>query len=528
MPQADPPLPHPLTIAGVVAAAAARFGAAPALIERNRTWSFAELYAEARAAASALLARGLKAGDVVAIWAPNRSEWIFAALGAQLIGVAVTPLNTRLKGREAADIIRRSGAKLLFSVGWFLGVDYLALLDKEPLPALQGRILFDSAREQHLGWPAFVATGAGPGDPAVDRTLAERTPDEICDIMFTSGTTGAPKGVRSAHGQTVRAFLAWTEACGLREGDRYLIVNPFFHAFGYKAGWLSCLLRGATILPTLTFDADDVGRRIAADKITVLPGPPTLFQSLLAVEAHKRFDLSSLRLSVTGAATVPPALIGRMKTDLGFDQVVTGYGLTESSGVVTMCRADDPAERVAATCGVAIPGVEIRCAGPDGTSVPTGEPGEVLVRGFNVMQGYLDDPAATAEAIDGEGWLHTGDVGVLDAEGYLRITDRMKDIFICGGFNCYPAEIEKILADHPAIRAVAVVGLPDERMGEVGAAFVVLEPGARDGAAEIVAWARRNMANYKVPRSVRIVEALPLNASGKVLKTALRDLAEPA
>jgi acyl-CoA synthetase (AMP-forming)/AMP-acid ligase II len=229
-----------------------------------------------------------------------------------------------------------------------------------------------------------------------------------------------------------------------------------------------------------------------------------------------------LRVGGTGAANVPPILIRQMREVLGFKRVFTAYGLTESTGTVTACRPGDSDERVARTCGAAIPGVEIKCVDDDGSTVATGEAGEVLVRGFNVMRGYFDDPQATVEAIDSEGWLHTGDVGVLDEHGYLSITDRKKDLFIVGGFNCYPAEIEKILSAHPAIAQAAVIGVPDERLGEVGKAFVMLKSGQTAAGAAIIEWSRANMANYKVPRYIEIVPSLPLNAAGKVQKFALR------
>ena len=334
---------------------------------------------------------------------------------------------------------------------------------------------------------------------------------------------GQPKGVLSSHAQNVRVFRTWSEFVGLREGDRYLGVNPFFHSFGYKAGWLACLLQGATIYPLAVFDASRALDCIERERISVLPGPPTIYQSLLAHDSLARRDLSSLRLAVTGAASVPPALITRLRTELKFKSVLTAYGLTESTGVVTVCPHDADDATVATRCGVAIPGVEVRCADLSGRAVPTGEAGEVQVRGYNVMLGYFEDPAATAEAIDAEGWLHTGDVGVLDARGYLRITDRMKDVFIVGGFNCYPAEIERLLSEHAAVGQVAVIGIPDERLGEVGKAFVVLRPGQSASAEELLAWSRANMANYKVPRQFQIVTQLPVNAAGKVQKFSLRE-----
>jgi len=508
------------TIPAVAASAAERFADEAALLDNGEAWTFGQLYREARRAASAFLADGIRRGDVVAIWAPNRREWIAAAIGAQMAGAVITPLNTRLKGREAADILRRSHARLLISPGTFLGIDFPALLKQEALPDLRSHLVFDGGGRP-AGWESFLASGRGPEDSLVDEAMAAVGADDLSDVIYTSGTTGTPKGVLNTHGSTVGLFRDWATTVGLRRGDRYAIVNPFFHTFGYKAGWLACLLVGATILPIAVFDAQQTAALIEQQGVTFLPGPPTIFQSLLAEQARHPRGLSSLRVAVTGAATVAPILVQRMKQELHIETVLTGYGMTEC-GTITLCRAGDSSERVANTCGRALPGLAVKCVGADGLKVPGGEPGEILVRGYGIMKGYLDDPVATAEAIDAEGWLHTGDIGVLDPEGYLRITDRKKDIFITGGFNCYPAEIEKRLCEHPAVEAVAVVGIPDERLGEVGKAFVVLRPGREVDAAALMEWARENMANYKVPRSIEFCRELPRNAAGKVLRSQLR------
>lgn len=505
----------PATIPHVAEAAAKNWPDAPALIAGDATWSYRQLWENARAAASAFLASGIGKGDCVALWAPNSREWIVAALGVQAIGGTIVPLNTRLKGREAGDILRRTGAKLLLTVDNFLDTDYPALIAQEPLPALGETLLLNS------GFAAFLARGKGSNDPEVDAALAALTADHVSDIMFTSGTTGAPKGVITTHGCIVPMFRHWVDVMGLAAGERYLIINPFFHSFGYKAGWVAALIAGATILPQASFDVTEVIRQIETHRVNFLPGPPTIYQALLAAKAERDFDTSSLRGAATGAASVPPELIRRMRSELGLVDTVTAYGMTECT-TITSCRRGDDAELIATSVGKAIPGLEVRIAGEDGRELPRGETGEIQVRGYAIMKGYLDDPEATAEAIDHDGWLHTGDIGEMDADGYVRITDRMKDMYISGGFNCYPAEIEKLLSEHPAIGAVAVIGVPEERMGEVGKAFVVPRPGAQLSPDQIIAWARDNMANYKVPNSVEIVDSLPLNASGKVLKTELR------
>src|SRR5262249_13083997 len=283
-----------------------------------------------------------------------------------------------------------------------------------------------------------------------------------------------PKGAMLTHSAVVRAYDAWATVIGLRAGDRYLIVNPFFHSFGLNAGIIASLIKGATIIPHAVFDVDQVMQRVVEERVSALPGPPTIYQSILNHPRVAAFDMTALRPAGTGAAPVPVELIRRMRAELGFESIVKGYGLTEATGIATMCHFDDDEETISLTDGCAIPGVEVLVVDDKGAEVPRGEPGEIVVRGYNVMKGFIHDPEATAEAIDSDGWLHTGDVGVMNERGYVRITDRTKDMFIVGGFNAYPAEIENMLNEHPAVGSVAVVGVPDARMGEVGYAFVTL------------------------------------------------------
>jgi acyl-CoA synthetase (AMP-forming)/AMP-acid ligase II len=513
------------TIPRLVQGAAERFAERTAVEDGEVKLTFAQLANEGLRAARAFCAAGIKPGERVAIWAPNIHEWIVAAIGLQSAGAVLVTLNTRLKGAEAGYVLRKSGARILCTMGEFLGVNYVSLVAGQDLPDLERIVALRGAAQDALSWSEFLERGSSVSEREA-RTRAENvSPADLSDLLFTSGTTGSPKGVMTTHGQNLKAFEVWSEVVGLREGDRYLIINPFFHSFGYKAGWLSAIMRGATSIPHQVFEVPVVLERIGRERISVMPGPPTLYQSILAHPEREKYDLSCLRLAVTGAAAIPVELIHRMRSELGFETIITGYGLTETCGVVSMCRYDDDPETIATTSGRAIPDVEVRCVDQDGKELPRGEPGEVIVRGYNVMQGYFEDPSETAQTIDADGWLHTGDIAVMDERGYLRITDRIKDMYIVGGFNCYPAEIENLIFGSGQIAQVAVVGIPDERMGEVGMAFVVPAPGEKLTPESVIAWCRENMANYKVPRVVEIVDELPTNAAGKVTKFVLRERA---
>jgi acyl-CoA synthetase (AMP-forming)/AMP-acid ligase II len=492
------------TLPRLLRAAAERYAGRPAYVEGDRTLSFAELLDTVRTTAGGYWARGLEPGERVVVWAPNSIDWVVATLAVTYAGGTLVPVNSRYTGHEAADIVDRTGATLAVVADGFLG--------RSQIDDLRAASDLSSVREIIDLAQLHTITA----DPAgLDQVADDVTPDDVADILFTSGTTGRPKGAMSAHRQTIGVSAAWAALGGVTADDRYLVVNPFFHSFGYKIGIVVGLLTGATLYPMATFDVEETMRLIASERITLLPGAPTIYQSLLAAPNRGEFDLSSLRLAVTGAAVVPVVLIERMRAQapegLGIDHVVTAFGMTEAV-VATMCRGDDPAETVATTCGRAVPGMETRIDAPDG------QPGELLLRGDHVMLGYLDDPEATAEAIDADGWLHTGDVGTLDEQGNLTITDRLKDMYISGGFNVYPAEVEQTLARLDGVTDVAVVGVPDDRMGEVGKAYVVGSTTPDD----VIAFAKERLANFKVPRHVELVDALPRNLSGKVLKNELR------
>jgi len=515
----------PVTLAQLVFSSAEQFAGRTAIEENGESIDFAQLPERVMAFTRGLMAMGIQVGDRVGIWAPNSTDWILAALGIHCAGAVLVPINTRMKGLEAADVLERSGCRLLFIQQRFLEVDYPDMLAPHRPASLEHLVVLEGDRPQSpadLTVTQFLRSAAIIDAQSARRRALAIGPDAICDLLFTSGTTGKPKGVMSAHGQNLRAFREYAMIIGLGPGDRYLIVNPFFHAFGYKAGWLTCLIAGATILPHAVFDPEQVFQRIARERISVLPGAPTLYLSLLAHPQLKQTDLSSLRIAVTGSASIPPSLIERMRNELGFAVVTTAYGLTECGGLATICDPQDSAQVIAGTSGRPIAGTEVSIRDPHNQALDAGQTGEICLRGFHVMQGYFQNPEATREAIDRDGWLHTGDVGRLDEAGNLIITDRLKDMFIVGGFNCYPAEIEAALIRHPAIAQVAVIGLADARMGEVGCACVVLREGAELNEGQLIAWSREHMANYKVPRRVCFLSALPLNPSSKVAKNELR------
>ena len=529
----------PRTMPALLDEGARRFGHLPAIVDGERRLTYAELAGAARTAARAYAARGVAHGDRVAIWAPNRVEYAVALLGAQVMGAAVVPLNTRYRGHEARVVLERSRASALVVANGFLGTDFVEMLagaaadtdapasDGRPVPGLPDlHTVIDIGEGPHrpdtLGWADFLATAEAVSEADLDALVAAVTPDTVCDILFTSGTTGVPKGVMSAHRQTIGVAAVWARGASLREDDRYAVVNPFFHSFGYKAGLIAAFTAGTSIYPVQTFDPEGLMGLVERERITVLPGAPTIFTTLINHPRRADFDLSSLRFSIAGAASVPERLFAEMQEVLGIDAVAQAYGLTECV-VATQSRPNEDPLHVAQTTGPGVPGIEVRVVDAEGTDQPIGVDGEIWLRGDNVMLGYFEDPEATADAIDPEGWLHTGDVGRLDEHGCLKITDRIKDMFIVGGFNVYPAEVENVLSAHPGVLEAAVVGVPDERMGSVGRAYVVTRPDAGVDAAELTTWCRERLANFKVPREIVAVGEFPRNAAGKILKRDLRE-----
>jgi acyl-CoA synthetase (AMP-forming)/AMP-acid ligase II len=515
------------TIPQLARASAERFGDAQAIVDGDQRLSFADVAAQMRAVAASLIAAGVEPGDRVAIWAPNCPAWIIAALGVHAAGGWLVPINTRLTGAEAAYILAKTDARALFASDGFLGRDFVGSLRAAAprLRALRGVVELPLPGFAATSrWDEFLCRGAEVATDRVEARIDAGQPGDISDVIFTSGTTGTPKGVMLRHGASLRGYRIFAERFGLHAGDRYLVPTPFFHCFGYKAGWMIALMVGAVTFPLAVFDAAVVLELITRQRITHFPGPPTMFSALLDHPRRDDFDLSSLRHAIIGAASIPAELVRRMREELGIGAILSAYGLTENHALASLTAPDDPPDVVASTVGTPLPGVSIRIVDDTGADVPAGQPGELFIKSPFVMSGYFDDHEATALAVNG-GWLHTGDIGSFDDQGHLRITDRKKDMFIVGGFNVAPAEVEKALLGLDAVAQVAVVGMPDDYYGEVGAAFVIPRQGAQISADEVMAYAREHLANYKAPRRVEVVDAFPVNATGKVLKTELRERA---
>lgn len=511
--------------------AVTRHGKRIAITEGDANLTFRELEAASREVGAALMGLGVEQGDRVAIWGVNSTDWVIAALGIQAAGGVLIPIGTRLRGREAAAILTDSKARLVFCDRSFGNFNYVDALRQQSLPAIERVVVFGetggSPVDPVMSLAALRAWPQRADDASLDARIAAGSGGNLSDIIFTSGTTGRPKGVLTTHRKSLIACdIQAAEINHFTPDDVFAVTFPFAHNAGYRAGWQVSVLYGVRIIPVRTFDAATLLRLIEKERVTVLPTAPPVAQALLDHPDRKSTDLSSLRLMGVGGTVIPVRLIQDMRAHLGSGTTVqTGYGLTEAAGSITTTYDDDPPEVVATTVGHALSNIKMKIVGPDHVELPSGKIGEVAVRGPQVTLGYLDNPEATAEAFTADGFLLTGDAGWLDEAGNLHLTDRIKDMYLVGGFNCYPAEIERILATMPGIAAVAVIGVDDARLGQVGLAFVVREKDASLTESDVIAWCRAEMANYKVPRSVRFLDALPLNATGKVAKIELRAMA---
>lgn len=504
------------------------YGDRVAITEGEASLTYRQLEAASREVANALIARSVERGDRIAIWGVNSTAWIIAALAIQAVGGVLIPIGTRLRGREAAGILADAGARLVFCDPAFGDFSYIAALIEQDLPHLEQIVSFgepgEHRSERVVSFYDLRASSSAMDAAALDGRIAAGSGDDLSDIIFTSGTTGRPKGVLMTHRKSLAACdVQAKDVDHFTHEDVFAVTFPFAHNAGYRAGWQVSLLYGVRVIPVSTFDPGQLLALIEKERVTVLPAAPPVAQGLLDHPDRARTDLSSLRIISTGGTVIPVKLVEDMRAYLGSSTVVkTGYGLTEAAGSLTVTRDDDPPEVVATTVGRPLSNIELKIIGPDGEQLPAGETGEVVARGPQITPGYLNNPEASAAAFTADGFLLTGDAGWLDEAGNLHLTDRIKDMYLVGGFNCYPAEIEHIMRTMPGIAAVAVIGVDDARLGQVGMAFVVRQKDATLTENDVIAWCRAEMANYKVPRSVRFLDALPLNATGKVAKVDLR------
>jgi acyl-CoA synthetase (AMP-forming)/AMP-acid ligase II len=513
----------PATIPAALRRAVERWPGAEAIVDGDRRWTFADYGRDVISCARGLIAAGIRAGDRVAIWAPNSAEFAIAAMGSYFAGAVVVPLNTRLTAIEAAELIRRARASAVFTAGDFLGRSYLASLAELGVLDQVGVTMTLNAPPAPAAMTLnqLAASGTRVSEQEARARAEAVTGADISDILFTSGTTGTPKGAMLRHDAGTRGYTEYGRSLGLRPGDRMIGIAPFFHCFGLKGVILTALLHGAAILPVPAFDVLALAGLIDREQATVLQGSPTIFIGLLDHPGVDRSRLRTVRVAGPGSMGFSAESFARVRDQLGIKQFAPGYALTESTAVGSRCYWFDDFETVSTTSGRPVPGTAMRIVDDRGRDLPAGTDGEILISGYNLMAGYFEDPAATAEAIDPGGWLHTGDIGRFDARGRLTITDRKKDMFLVGGFNTYPAEIERVLSLHRSVAEVAVIGVADRRLGQVGKAFVVPRDPATFDLDALVDFARGRLANYKVPRHWEVTGDLPRNASGKVRKFLL-------
>ena len=517
-----------LTLGQMVDRAAEQFPGRDAIVFKGERVTYAELKRRADDFARGLLALGLEPGDHVVLWMPNRVEWAVANLGIAKIGAVTVTCNSRYKAIEVDYVLRQSDARALIMVDRFqaAGIDYLPILqelcpdgDRSAFPTLRHAIVLGGRRPAGaVGFDDVERSGRGGSAAALDAIVIR--PEDAVEMLYTSGTTGEPKGCLLSHGNMYFKCRVYTELHGWTSADRYLVPVPYFHIFGSMGGIAANCLVGSTQVLMDVFDPAEALRLIEAERVTIFSGVPTMFITILGHPAFRRHDLRSLRTGSIGAAPVPVEIMRKIidrEHGLGMDAQVV-YGLTEATGGTHWTRSGDPIEKRVATVGVRTAEIEDRVVDPaTGRELPPGEEGELCVKGPTLMIGYYNKPQATAEKIR-DGWLHTGDMAVKDADGYVRITGRLTDMIIVGGFNTYPAEIENFFLKHPKVLDVSIVGVPDPIMGEAVMAFVIPREGTTLEPEEIMAFARGKIANFKVPKYVEIVERFPLTGSGKVQK----------
>ncbi|MGW5573767.1 AMP-binding protein [Nocardia thailandica] len=514
------------TIGADFARTAARFPDRDALVDRitGRRWTYAQAAAAVDSLATGLAARGLGAGDRVGIWAPNCAEWYFVQYATAALGVILVNINPAYRTSELEYVLRQARVRMLVAAPSFKTSDYAAMIDqvRPNCPALEQVLI--------LGSPEWAETAATePDTELLEVVAASLSADDPINIQYTSGTTGFPKGATLSHHNILNNGFFVGELCGYTEQDRICLPVPYYHCFGMVMGNLAATSHGcAIVIPAPAFDPAATLDAVAAEACTALYGVPTMFIAVLAeLDAGAPRDLSSLRTGIMAGSPCPVEVMKRVIDRLGMTEVAICYGMTETSPVSTQTRRDDGLDRRTATVGRVGPHLEIKIVDPaTGRTVPRGEPGELCTRGYSVMLGYWDEPVKTAEAIDTARWMHTGDIGVMDADGYVSVTGRIKDMVIRGGENIYPREIEEFLYTHPDIVDAQVIGVPDEKFGEELMAWIRL----RDGAAPLDAAALREfcagkLAHYKIPRYVHVVEEFPMTVTGKIRKAEMREMA---
>ncbi|MFF4342171.1 AMP-binding protein [Kitasatospora sp. NPDC001540] len=498
-----------------------------ALVEcaTGRRWTYAEFAAEVDAVALGLRARGVGRGDRVGIWAPNRAEWTLTQYATARLGAVLVTINPAYRAHELAYVLGRAGVRLLVAAERFRSSDYAAMIAevRPHCPELRDVVLLDGP-----DWPELTAAGRAGDRAELASIERELTPDDPINIQYTSGTTGFPKGATLSHRNILNNGYFVGELCGYTERDRICLPVPFYHCFGMVMGNLAATSHGAcTVIPAPAFDAAATLAAVAAERCTSLYGVPTMFIAELADPGFDGYDLSSLRTGIMAGAPCPTEVMKGVMERMGMTEVSICYGMTETSPVSTQTRVDDPVERRVSTVGRVGPHLEVKVVDPEtGRTLPRGVPGELCTRGYSVMLGYWAEPEKTAEAVDRDGWMHTGDLAVMDAEGYLSITGRIKDMVIRGGENVYPREAEEFLYAHPDVLDVQVIGVPDARYGEELMAWVRMREGAPPLTAEAVrAFCAGRLAHFKIPRYVHVVEEFPMTVTGKVRKVEMRELA---
>ncbi|MGX1197807.1 AMP-binding protein [Parvibaculum sp. MBR-TMA-1.3b-4.2] len=535
-----PPLSEE-TIGAALEAAARKWGEREAVVSvhQNIRWSYAELNEKAEAFAAGLLALGLKPGDRLGIWSPNNAEWALTQFATAKAGIVLVNINPAYRLSELEYTLNKVGVSALITPERFKSSEYVAMVEMLAPEIAASDGLLEAAKLPHLrhviqiggaarpGWRQFDDVAGLAGD-AERKALAEIGATLDCgdaiNIQFTSGTTGLPKGATLSHRNILNNGFFVGEAVGLVPGDRLCIPVPLYHCFGMVMGNLGCLTHGATMVyPSDTFDPVAVLETVEAEKCTGLYGVPTMFIAELGVSDFERFDLSSLRTGCMAGSPCPVEVMKQVVSRMNMHDVTIAYGMTETSPVSFQTGKADPLERRVSTIGRVQPHLECKVVDLDGNTVPRGEAGELCTRGYSVMLGYWDEKEKTADAIDAEGWMHTGDLATIDAEGYGNIVGRLKDMVIRGGENVYPREIEEFLYRHPKVEDVAVVGVPDEKFGEEICAWIVLRAGDELSEEEVKMFCRGQIAHYKVPRYIRFVTEFPLTVTGKVQKFQIRE-----